>query len=198
MEALRPSYPNGFLNARRAKENKDIDSKVLRLVKKMSPIKSGFKRALEIFKMIDHVKTNETISCKRGCSHCCKHNQLITSDEADLLVRVGKIDKEYLEMQLEFCEDPEFWWKLPYVYSKCMFLDNDQCTVYKNRPSICRNHAVSSVPENCSNGHDRIFESTAVCNERAEIVASAARMLPEQKTGMMPQMIKEALIRAMK
>jgi len=195
---LQPSYSNGYINMRRAREDKAIDSKVENLVKKLKHLNPGSKRAREILKMIDQVKSNEPTACKRGCSHCCKHNQLITSDEADLLVKVGDVDREYLEMQLEFCEDPVFWWKLPYVYSKCIFLDNDQCTVYKDRPSICRNHAVNSVPENCSNGHDRIFETTPVCNEKAEIIASAARILPEQKTGMMPQMIKQALIRATK
>jgi Fe-S-cluster containining protein len=97
---------------------------------------------------------NRKISCKRGCHFCCVSNIEVTSDEFLFLkenysgISSSQTDKH-----------------------KCVFLQNDECSIYEKRPAICRNREVVSPPENCKTMQGEISLSVVL---KAEIIASAA------------------------
>lgn len=95
-------------------------------------------------------REQQTFSCKRGCSHCCHQKVEIYEDEAKYIGEMCQekgipISKKHLKKQN----------KTPYTelirngHSACVFLKNNECSIYEFRPLICRAHTVASPPELC-------------------------------------------------
>lgn len=92
------------------------------------------------------VRGGQPVSCRMGCSHCCKINVDISMVEAMLLLPhlpVGVEDK--LKIQAEATDYPA----LPVEDRTCVFLENDICTVYDVRPLACRTYLVITNPKFC-------------------------------------------------
>lgn len=117
--------------------------------------------AVNMYRLIDKmIQTNKDkdnnyskVTCKKGCSHCCKIAVCISHEEAvTLLIRAKeidlKIDKKKLEIQSRFTS--ENWAGLKHKYASCVFLKNDQCQVYEYRPIVCRNHFSADDPKLCN------------------------------------------------
>jgi hypothetical protein len=69
---------------------------------------------------------------------------------------------------------PEAFIGKPREEAACVFLGKDgACTVYEERPAICRAVLVASDPELCRLG-DQSTRITAVINPYVEVVVSAA------------------------
>ena len=87
-------------------------------------------------------------ACRRGCSHCCRLPSIpITSAEARLLAqRTGRTVQEptyrmairdlIAGQEQVFAADGE----ARYAGTACPFLVNDACSVYEDRPTVCRTH----------------------------------------------------------
>jgi Fe-S-cluster containining protein len=73
-------------------------------------------------------------ACKSGCSHCCHIPVKLTQAEA---VELGKAIKKKPEkstgITFEF-DDSKF------SGQPCTFLVNSKCSIYEDRPSVCRTH----------------------------------------------------------
>jgi Fe-S-cluster containining protein len=73
-------------------------------------------------------------ACKPGCSHCCHIPVKLTQSEA---VELGKAIKRKPEkitgMTFDF-DDSKF------NGQPCTFLVNSECSIYEDRPSVCRTH----------------------------------------------------------
>jgi Fe-S-cluster containining protein len=118
------------------------------------------------------------VRCGKGCSHCCRMWVGVTGDEADLLARrvaegTARPDLRRMALQAPWGSPAEFMGR-PREEADCVFLGADgACTVYEDRPSICRAVLVASDPELCRTGglDTRI---TAVINPYVEVVVSAA------------------------
>lgn len=116
---------------------------------------------------VDQAVARMHVTCKEGCSHCCKLPATATVPEMVPVVEylVGRCDWERrrpaLERELErqltafatvnVLDDEErarfFTRQLP-----CAFLKDDRCSIYPVRPTVCRYHMVVSSPQNCALG----------------------------------------------
>jgi Fe-S-cluster containining protein len=118
------------------------------------------------------------VRCGKGCAHCCRLWVGITRDEAALLaerVKAGTAhpDAGRMERQRHWDSPMAFVGK-PAEATSCVFLGPDQaCTVYEDRPSICRAVLVASDPEACR-ALETATTTTAVLNPYLDAVVSAA------------------------
>ncbi len=118
------------------------------------------------------------VRCGKGCAHCCRLWVGVTCDEAALLaerVRAGGAhpDAARMAFQATWASPADFIGK-PREEASCVFLGPDgACTVYEDRPSICRAVLVASDPEACRDG-DLSTRITAVINPYVEVLVSAA------------------------
>jgi Fe-S-cluster containining protein len=71
-------------------------------------------------------------------------------------------------------------------YQPCVFLENEQCSIYPHRPSACAGYAVVSPPRNCCGPDPRptaIVDTRAICTEvLLGAIAEFRRRLPGQRT----------------
>lgn len=114
------------------------------------------------------------VQCKSGCSHCCHIPAHITAGEAELMVGQypGKADARRLELQAGLT-DAEYM-ALPKPDRACVFLKDNRCGVYRDRPSVCRKHFVVSDPAQCNTVRfpgGKVLQFVAI---EAEVAASAA------------------------
>jgi len=79
------------------------------------------------------------ISCRAGCSGCCRHLALFPVESANLLKAVRKLPDE-IKMTLS---DRIHW---P-ADGPCPLLIDGCCTVYHDRPVICRTHGLPLLTE---------------------------------------------------
>jgi len=188
-------------------------------IEKMPP---GIVRAMKAHKLIDEVIEDEEkdfqddpntteyqeISCKRGCSHCCHRLVGVTSDEAVLLAnqlkRIGKgtITRETIQTlqkqaKYDLSQASEFF-QLPLEENKCVFLTEEQdCSIYVNRPFACRTLRVRSNPFNCSQeaffeGRDDIDPAISV---EAEVIVSAALEVEDKPLQPLPRALLAQLLK---
>lgn len=79
------------------------------------------------------------ISCKAGCSSCCRHLSLFAVEAANLVTAVRKLPAEIkatLAGRIDWPAD-----------GSCPLLLDDCCTVYAERPVICRTHGLPLLAE---------------------------------------------------
>ena len=71
----------------------------------------------------------EEMACKKGCSECCMHFQVLPVEYFSIL--------QELKQNL-----PEQYQELNDEADDCNFLIGDLCQIYKSRPFICRTHGL--------------------------------------------------------
>jgi len=82
---------------------------------------------------------SEQISCRAGCSGCCRHLSLFPVETANLVLAVKNLPAEIKAILSGRIQWPE--------NSSCPLLLDDCCTVYHSRPIICRTHGLPLVTE---------------------------------------------------
>lgn len=118
----------------------------------------------ELYRIVEKLTTavNAVTPCKKGCSDCCKQATIILQAEADALAkRVNTVlDKPSSLFELSLKQKFKDY-QTHYKGSPCPFLsDSGECSVYDDRPLICRlHHNLSSFPEMC----DITLESEKTC-----------------------------------
>lgn len=164
----------------------------------------SFDRTKAIHKLMDakiaEVRANEKVvqvSCKAGCANCCRTLVHVSEDEAKLLARRVlngvKIDEDKLARQANPAHDAATWFKLSKGEGTCVFLGADNnCRVYDNRPSSCRNYLVTTSPDLCcpdESGNPRDVEYYNVFE--AELLSTIESRLSAQ--GTLPIMLMQQL-----
>ena len=76
----------------------------------------------------------EQLSCRAGCSACCQHLTLFPVEAANLVTAVEQLPSELRALLAGRIQWPES--------GTCPLLLDDRCTVYSNRPVICRTHGL--------------------------------------------------------
>ncbi len=132
------------------------------------------------------------ISCKKGCSACCHMEVEITSYEAEILEGLIKeghpIDHERLLRQsARDLQDPQWKQGPRNSDSQCVFLNLEgSCSIYEDRPVMCRRHSVSSPAINCSTLDAPI---TLRYFPRVDLMISAANEDLKMKIGPLAKML---------
>lgn len=72
-------------------------------------------------------------ACDRGCSSCCNINVMISQVEADLIGE--RIGHKPITLREPKNHEIGYFNGIP-----CPFLKNDSCSIYENRPYVCRQH----------------------------------------------------------
>lgn len=117
-------------------------------------VKSVFDQADSFIKTLVKLCAKD-ISCKRGCHHCCYQlvgvSKLESMYLADVIKKKNlKIDLERLKKQAKFDDPILFFEGLPFEDKRCIFLnDKNECSIYEDRPLICRTYFVKNDPEFC-------------------------------------------------
>lgn len=117
--------------------------------------------------IVTDAATRMGVTCKEGCSHCCKLPATATVPElvpvveylinrCDWLRRKPALERDLNKQLAEFAaidildkqaREAFFRRQLP-----CVFLKDGRCEIYPVRPAVCRYHMVVSPPENCALG----------------------------------------------
>jgi len=123
--------------------DKDKDQALISLYNEME------ERIIDYIPMLE--KQGKSISCKKGCSHCCHLNVYITEIEAKIIAEYCHdhnipIDQNYLMKQLAIDENQIS----KSQHSACVFLKNNECSIYPVRPSVCRTMYVFTDPSLCA------------------------------------------------
>jgi len=73
------------------------------------------------------------VACGRGCSSCCKMNVTISSVEADRISNATGWKPAQLTSSKNHPEEA-------FAGIACPFLVDNTCSIYENRPLVCRTH----------------------------------------------------------
>lgn len=126
-------------------------SEIDRLAKAGGPLSDILDGLYEIAETHNNEKPKgKEISCRKGCSHCCRIQVLMTPAEADLIKQYCEensiaIDYDYFEKQKDLTEENH----ARSAANACAFLKDNLCSIYEVRPFACRNYFVVSDPDLC-------------------------------------------------
>lgn len=81
----------------------------------------------------------EGISCRAGCSGCCRHLTLFPVEAASLVVALAALPEETRRLLAARGEIP--------ADGPCPLLQDDRCLAYPDRPIICRTHGLPLLTE---------------------------------------------------
>ncbi len=179
-----------------------FDSNLANLKQIYSPIA----RAKHVHKEIEkHLAENlsdpivaKHVSCKQGCTACCHTQVSVSHDEAFLLFNLikskkVKVDIDKLALQSQSGNNASDWYKLDYKDRGCIFLDQQgSCTVYKDRPGVCRTNYSVSDPSLCST-EDGVEKPHRLLNTHPANMVLNAGYFAAKGGGALPKMLWELL-----
>lgn len=140
-------------------------------------------------------------SCKKGCSACCHSQVSISADEAKMLAQKVvrgevKIDLVRLAMQAQAGNEATKWYQISFKERACVFLDGKgECTVYSDRPGVCRTNYAVTAAELCST-EDGIEKPMRLLNTQAADMVLAAAFQASKGGGALPAMLWEEVEKA--
>jgi uncharacterized protein len=174
------------------------------VVEQLNKVAEAITRAQMVHQMVDefnqeifsHPLVQELSPCKAGCSACCHTQVSVTEDEAELLaqrVREGvKINSFKLKLQMQAANDSGAYFQMKYQDRRCVFLnDEGSCTVYNDRPSVCRTNAVLGAATQCDTSVS-IQPVRLVKTPKSDIVIHAS-FVHARESGALPYMLGKAL-----
>lgn len=88
------------------------------------------------------------VPCEAGCTACCHMNTIIYEHEAKRLAEVSgrrMTTLPYRPVEVVVAEGAK------YIFHRCPFLVNKRCSVYEDRPLVCRvHHSLSDSALECN------------------------------------------------
>lgn len=175
------------------------------VVTTLGKIINPVERARFVHEMIDHemveLYKNEAVqkltACKKGCAACCHTQVSVTSDEADLLaVRVMEgVALNWANLHKQKSAEDVFqdYMKISYDERRCVFLKDDQtCSVYEDRPSVCRTNAVVGAKEQCDTSDGQMMTQQILNTYNADMIIMGAYM-NSPENGALPRLLWKKL-----
>ncbi|WP_374079334.1 YkgJ family cysteine cluster protein [Bdellovibrio bacteriovorus] len=159
-------------------------------------VPAGPLRAKKLHEMVEveiAQGANIETSCKKGCSTCCHMEVEITSYESEILeklVRDGHIiERSRLQKQSErFLQDAIWREGVRNLTNRCVFLnDEGACSIYENRPVMCRRHSVTSPAKNCETLDSKIVIRYF---PKVDLLISAANEDSQMQIGPLAKMLE--------
>lgn len=181
----------------------EITDDIIRLTKKTEETPVKIMEALYAFGETVTDKTEsenhltEKIKCSKGCSYCCYAQVSVTPVEAILIgnylkssFSLSRMDRmlKHIRHNMSLTEGKSFEERVKiWEQTPCIFLDDGICSIYEQRPLICREWHSLSV-EQCK----KAFESL---DQEAEIESFPYRsiILASIRDGMVDVFKKEGL-----
>jgi uncharacterized protein len=127
------------------------------------------------------------VTCRRGCSACCRLHVVATEQEAELALMAADeadwgIDLERARLQA-LTNDADEWRQLDAETRACVFLtEADECAIYMYRPMSCRKYMVVNDPSDCDSVLKPGHQTLQLVSAHAEIAFSAALQACEAGT----------------
>lgn len=162
-------------------------------------------RARFVHEMIDHEMTelfkNEAVqrltACKKGCAACCHTQVSVTEDEADLLAKRvmdgAALNWANLYKQKNAGDKFQEFMNISYNERRCVFLKDDQtCSVYEDRPSVCRTNAVVGTKEQCDTQNGQMQTQQILNTYNADMIIMGA-YINSHENGALPNMLWKKL-----
>lgn len=153
-------------------------------LKEFTLMRAGKQKAKHLYHLIDEQLSTIDLSktsCQKGCHFCCYHPIEITSSEKDNIKQLIQFaDKKRLSYQVDQIFNDDIYENWDYKQQACVFLDEQgSCTIYQQRPLICRLTYVTSASENCDyrNNKERINHHPVT---KAAIIALAYLMTEQE------------------
>ena len=147
-------------------------------------------------KVFEHPLVKTYSPCKAGCTACCHTQVSVTRNEALLLIeRVNEgvtVDSDLLLKQMKAGDNDTEFYRLSYEDRKCIFLgDNGLCSVYEDRPSVCRTNAVLGNSSQCDTSAE-LKPTVLVKTPHADMVIYAA-YVHAKDNGALPHLLGKLL-----
>ena len=144
------------LNAEAIKEVIDDFAPVLAKIKKASSPKASYLYARQsLDNVIDRTKMFEKATCNSSCSFCCHDSIFVSHSEAEYIKQVVK-SKGIVPNADRIALQKENNTHLKWEFKACpLLLDADaagerKCSIYEDRPLICRAHNSTEDPKFCN------------------------------------------------
>lgn len=161
------------------------------------------------------------ISCKPGCATCCRHLVLLSDIEAralaDLVANMPEPRRSTVRSRFaatqqrmaaaglaESADNPaelpvDYLKELAYRYFQqridCPFLEDEQCSIYADRPLACRKVVVTSPAEFCADPGDDRLAYVRVAPVGAAVLLVTSDEAPPQPAGVfLPYMLDWAAV----
>lgn len=175
------ALPLGAIVAQqKLRDDSDLKEFYLALLKHMGELSSS-DRVFFARQKIDEFNskiTEDEFSCHKGCAHCCHHLISLASSEAKDFPKLNETQKETTDFQMQYLEFETEWRVVPNEFRRCVFLDeNNACSIYQQRPLVCRSTFVTSKNENCDLIENK--EIKPLYNTQANLVMLAFYTLEE-------------------
>lgn len=142
-----------------------------------------------IYEMIDEPSYG-SVACKRGCSHCCHIKADVFTFEANRLWKLYKRDQDERVAEQATYEQQDYL-KKSRDQAACVFLKNNECSIYSQRPYVCRNLYVYTPPAHCDERTYPGAQSAQYTSLKNMILESILWRLLEFKS--IPQHFKERI-----
>lgn len=135
--------------------------------------------------------SEETVSCRKGCSFCCFQFVDVTFEEAVLITKYceeNNIEIDFERLKKQSSVDHKSFNELPIKDKRCVFLGKDNsCSIYSVRPSTCRKLVVVSDPKLCDTETNKGAQIAKLVDVEAEVVSNSASNAT--KSGSLSQMM---------
>ncbi|MFW5887406.1 MAG: YkgJ family cysteine cluster protein [Bacteriovoracia bacterium] len=179
--------------------------KIILLLNKIhDPIRRARKLHDQIEKCMDRLfakdEVKASVNCTKGCTFCCHTQVAVTEDEAKLLAsRIlnsqNSIDLYRLHTQAKAGVNIDKWYQIPHAQRACVFLGKDGgCSVYEDRPSVCRTNNAVSDPSSCSTEDGIEKPQNLLLTHEADMIITGA-FAASKENGPLPFMLKKVLLK---
>ncbi len=155
-----------------------------------------------------------TVSCHGGCGHCCRQLVPLSAPEAAMVFEfvmtmaeprrskisgrfsaaVTRLEKMGLLSELKRLQDPAISDREQTAITRkyfeqqiaCPFLDDECCSIYAVRPSMCREYLVCSPADNCRSPYEQRIDKLPVSMRLSQALSQIWAGLTQTRPVLIP------------